>query len=296
MIEIYEGELAVTFIVKNSYTIQSVKGYQTLYDNEGNPTEVETVLLYTSTPIGSTPVEKTLEVDVSGLSQWPAPFRVQINMLDGSTPRVIKSHYAVVQPYATVNAIALSGGVNITDQNAPNYKSPNLVRDMESVARHVINAFTGRTFGRFYDSRAFEGTDKDRLYSDEHFSWVGAVSVEGGDVLYDDTTTTTTEISPSGHLLFVKDGDERLGFPEGYKYRVVGIYGEPSVPYDVQLAAKMLTIHYLCEDAAQQNQYIDQIKFGESATRTNRLAFSGTGLMAVDRILEPYRIGTFRVL
>lgn len=296
MIEIYEGEISVTFIVDNSYTIQTVKGFQTLYDAEGNPAPVETNLSYTSAPIGDTPTEKTLTVDVSLLSQWPAPFRVEIAMLDGATPRVVKANYSVVQPYATVSAIALSGNLNISDLNAANYRSPVLVRDMESVARHVINSHTGRNFGRFYDSRTFDGTDKDCLYSDEHFVWVGAVCISGSDVLFSDDLTTTTEISPSGHLLYVKDGDDRLGFPEGYKYRVVGIYGEPSVPYDIQLAAKMLTIHYLCEDSAQQNQYIDQIKFGESATRANRLAFAGTGLMAVDKILEPYRIGNFRVL
>jgi hypothetical protein len=217
-------------------------------------------------------------------------------MLDGSTPRVIKSYYDVVSPYATVQEIVASGNFNISDINARNYKSPTTIRDMESVARHVINAYTGRQFGRFYDTRTFDGTDKDRLYSDEHFSWVGAVSVVGGDILYTETNGNEVEISPSGHLVSILDGGETLGFPEGYRYRVTGIYGEKSVPYDIQLAAKMLTIHYLCEDASKQNKYIEQTKFGESALKTNRLAFAGTGLMAVDRILEPYRIGTFRVL
>jgi hypothetical protein len=293
MIEIYEGEINVSFIVKDSYTIQNVRGYQTLYDDRSMPEEVMTPLLYTSVTSGT---DKTLTVDVSGLSSWPAPFRVEINMLDGVTPRVIKSYYAVVQPYVSVASIVASGGISITDINAANYKSPSLIRDMESVARHVINAYTGRQFGRFYEARTFDGTDRDRLYSDEHFSWVGAVSVGGGDILYTQTNGNSIEISPSGHLLYVKDGESPLGFPEGYRYRVTGIYGENSVPYDVELACKMLSIHYLCEDSVKQNQYIDQVKFGESGLRANRLAFAGTGLMAVDRILEPYRIGNFRVL
>lgn len=296
MIEIYEGEISVTFVVDNTFTIESITGFQTLYDTSGTREQVSSVLTYASEPIGDTPTEKLITVDVSELSQWPAPFRIEIEMLDGITPRTIKSEYSVVQPYVSINQIALSGGINISDPDGPGYKSPSLVRDMESVARHVINAYTGRTFGRFYESRTFDGTDRDRLYSDEHFVWVGAVSISGGEVLYDGVLPTTTEVSPSGHLLFVNDGDDRLGFPEGYRYRVVAIYGESSVPYDIQIAAKMLSIHYLCEDVAQQNKYIDQIKFGESATRSNRLAFAGTGLMAVDRILEPYRIGNFRVL
>jgi hypothetical protein len=296
MIEIYEGEVNVTFVVSDAYVIQGIKGFQTLYNNLGEPTPVETNLFYTSTPLGGVPAEKMLTVDVAELSQWPAGFRIEISLLDGSTPRVIKTNYDVVQPYVSVQNIALAGGFNTSDVDAPGYRNPVVIRDMESVARHVINAYTGRTFGRFYDSRVIEGSDTDRLYSDEHFSWIGAVSVENGDVLYDEDSNNEVEISPSGHLLYVKDGASRYGFPEGYKYRIVGIFGETSIPYDIQLAAKMLTVHYLCEDAAQQNQYIDQIKFGESQTRANRLAFAGTGLMTVDRILEPYRVGTFRVL
>jgi hypothetical protein len=293
MIEIYEGEIDISFTVKNSYTIQTIRGYQTLYDDRSVPEEVMTPLLYTSVTSGT---DKTLTVDVSALSSWPSNFRVEVSMMDGVIPRVIKSYYSVVNPYVSVSAIVASSGISITDINAANYKSPTLVRDMESVARHVINAYTGRTFGRRYDARTFDGTDKDRLYSDEHFAWVGAVSVVGGDILYTQTNGNTVEISPSGHVLYVKEGDDPLGFPEGYRYRVTGIYGEQSIPYDVELACKMLTIHYLCEDSAKQNQYIDQVKFGESGLRANRLAFAGTGLMAVDRILEPYRIGTFRVL
>jgi hypothetical protein len=296
MIEVYEGEPEITFVVNNDYVIESIRGYQTLFNEYSEPQTVETALTYTSTPIGLTPVNKELVVNVSDLSQWPTPFSVHLTFHDNVGVKVIKSYYNVVQPYASISAIVVSGGIDVSDTASINYKSEILIRDMESVARTVIESYTGRNFGRSYGARTIDGTDRDRLYSSEHFSWVGAVSVEGGDVLYQAGASSTVEISPSGHLLFVKDGGEFLGFPEGYRYRVAGIFGENSVPYDVELAAKMLTIHYLCESSAQQNQYVDQIKFGESATRVNRLAFAGTGLMAVDRLLEKYRVGRFRVL
>jgi hypothetical protein len=295
VIEIYEGEITTTMVIKNSWDVLSVTGYHSLYDELGNATEVDYALPVTEEPIGEVPLYKNLTVDVSAGSEWPTNFRIEVVVDDNGTERTIKNYYSVVTPYVLTEEIIISGGFNTTSQDAPNYRPYQTIREMESLARHIIEGYTGRMFGRTYTAMDFDGTDKDMLYCDEHFLWVGAVAVRD-EAIFAPALDTTVEISPSGHLLYIRDGDEHLGFPSGYKYRVVGIFGENDVPYDVTLAAKMLAIHYLCNDSAQQNAYVDQVKFGESATRTNRLAFAGTGLLAVDRLLEKYRFHNFRVL
>lgn len=293
MIEIYEGESPVSFTIPLANTVVSVVGLQTLYDAAALPVEEEYSLTFEEVAIDAT--YKDVIVDVSALSEWPTGFRVQLTFLVGSVEKVIKADYAVVTPYVSVASILEAGGFTTTDSSSPRYRTYSAIRDMEAVARHVVEGYTGRFFGRSYSKAAFDGSDLDRLYFDQHVVWLGLFK-QGDDILYSSTVGEYV-VSPTGHVVSIlDDSGDRYGFPTGYRYEAVGIFGEPDVPYDVELATKMLAVHYLCADSAQQNAYVDQVKFGESATRTNKLAFTGTGLLAADRLLEKYRFNNLLVI
>jgi hypothetical protein len=296
MIEVYQGELTVSVMIPNAYTVTAVTITQKMYDDvTGDRVDEDTTPAYTEEPIGATPTHKYVHVDVSNVSGWPSPFTIRIDVLVDGDSKFIKSSYDIVVPYATVDEIVAAGNIDLEDINSSNYKTYQQVRDAEAIARHTIESYTGRFFGRSYSKWDVQGTDKTVLFSDEHILWLGAV-FHDDEAIYD-SDTGSYEVSESGHTFEVKDDDgERYGFPEGYKYSVIGIFGNDDVPYDVTLAAKQLAVHFLCSDSATQNNYIDQVKFGESANRYNRLAFYGTGLHNVDLLLNKYRFHNYKVL
>jgi hypothetical protein len=296
MIEVYQGELTVSILVPYAYVVTDVTITQEMFDSvTGARADVESTPSYTQEPIGLTPTHKYVIVDVSGVSGWPTPFSIRIDLLVDGDPKFIKSSYEVVVPYATVSDIASAGNFDTDNELASNYKSYQQLRDAEAIARHTIEADTGRFFGRAYSKWTVQGTDKTVLYSDRHVTWLGAV-FHDDEAIYDEDTGSY-ELSDSAYCISVKDDDgENYGFPEGYAYSVIGIFGEDDVPYDITLAAKQLAVHFLCSDSAIVNNYIDQTKFGESANRYNRLAFSRTGLQNVDLLLNKYRFHNYKVL
>jgi hypothetical protein len=292
MIEVYQGELSVATALPGTYVVTGVTVVQKMFDSEtGDRSDQESTPAYEVTEVGSS---KIVSVDISEVSGWPSPFYIKVDILLNGDPHFVKTDCNVVVPYATGDQIIESGNFSM-DPDDSNYKSPSQIRDAEAIARHVIEAYTGRYFGRTYDKWQLQGTDSTVLFSDEHVLWAGAV-FHDDDAIYS-STTGSYEVSDSGHCLSVKDdAGEAYGFPENYSYSLVGIFGENFVPYDVSIAAKMLSVHYLCADSAIQNNYIDQTKFGESANRYNRLAFVGTGLQAVDTLLNHYRFHNYKVL
>jgi hypothetical protein len=289
MIEVYSGEPTVEITLPDAYTITAVAVSQL---DAAPVTPVYTV----SAPFGS-PAKKTVTVDVIEQTSWPAEFSIRIDLLVGSTPRFAKYDYRPVVPYVSVEDIASAGGLSLTDSDSPSYRSYSDVKEMETLARHIVEAYTGKFFGKEYGVRRGEGTDSASLYSGSPIVWIDSVTHDD-DVLFSwSDSIGSSEISPTGHTVEIKDeSGERYGFPENSKYEIAGIFGMNSVPTDVDMATKMLAVHFLCSDSAAHNSYIEQIKFGESANKYNRLAFAGTGLLAADTLLQKYRFHNYKVL
>lgn len=286
MIEVFEGEKSVILLVPEASTDVSAEYRRLMFLDDGTE-EVESAPLDVTVSDVVELGQKEVEIDISDISQWPTPFDVYMTYTIDSQEEAVKVEYSVVTPYASPESIVVSGGFTTTDTYSAGYREYASVREMESLARHVINSQTRQNFGRSYKKVIVEGTDVDQLYLDEEASWIGAVLCNG-EPIYPDGAATYS-LSASGHGLSIREEDGvKCGFPSGYTYEVIGIFGPKFVPFDITLAAKQLAVHYLCSDAAQVNRYIESIKFGESAQKVSSKAFTGTGLFAVDRLLEPY--------
>jgi hypothetical protein len=295
LIEIYEGEPVVVVLLDDEHDLVSVSAARSIFDDTGKRTIETSTPPYTVTSI-SNAAAKEIAIDVSELSQWPEPFKIELSYYDGAVLKTVKNSYDVVTKYASVEDIAISGGISLNDPMAQNYQPWTVVREMESLARRVVDSFTGRSFGRRYKKVQVDATDGCSLYLDEPVSWVGAV-FHDEEMIYGPDLDSTVAVSDSGQLVEVRDSTgQKFGFPSGYEYYVVGIFGPEEVPIDVQLATKQLAIHYLCSDSSTVNKYVEQVKFGESSTKTNRLAFYGTGLRAVDLLLDHYRFHRYLVV
>ena len=292
MKEVYEGEETVSILIPNDAVVDSVNGYHILYDDSAMPVETEYALSYTEEPIGDPATYKYVHIDVSELSQWPTDFEVHLTY---DTDSVIKNKFFVVAPYAEIDEIAVAGGFQTTDPQGDKYMAYATIREMESLARNIINSYTGRDFGREYRKIVLDGTDTDLLYSDEHITWIGLV-MHDDEPIYSSTVGQYVVSQTHHGLTIIDDYGDKYGFPEGYDYTLIGIFGEEEVPQDITLAAKMLAVNYLCNGSGGTNKYVEQTKFGESQTKVNRLAFVGTGLHAVDLLLEKYRFNTMQVL
>jgi len=77
-------------------------------------------------------------------------------------------------------------------------------------------------------------------------------------------------------------------FPREYDYVVVGEFGWPVIPQDIQDAARMLMNDISCNKLQYVSQYIKEYKTDQFTIKYDDLAVRGTGNMLVDQILSKY--------
>lgn len=90
---------------------------------------------------------------------------------------------------------------------------------------------------------------------------------------------------PIAALTKVKEFDL---FPKDYDYTVVGEFGYPVVPVDIQEATKMLINDLECGKLSYIDKYITEYKTDQFTIKYSDMAWKGTGNRIVDEILQSY--------
>jgi hypothetical protein len=289
MSEIYESQTQVIIQIPAADIITSVRASQVRWDYERPPIEIVESATYT---VDTESPLKNVSIDIPGTFEM-TDFSVEVITNSGT----FRGSYERVVPYATVDQLAAAAGVQYTDPAGDNYRSEADIKQIESLARTVIESITGRCFGKWYTAYDLEGTETRVLYSSEPILFVDLLRTHD-DILYGpDTTDVDYAITPSGHgVELFEDVDIYYGFPDGYTYMLVGTFGYDKVPADINHAAILIGSTYLCSPASYWNRYVEQTKFGESQTKFNRLAFVGTGNAAADIILQKYQFHRYFVI
>jgi hypothetical protein len=288
MNEVYNTDTTAVVKIKTGESVTSVKVYQSTWTNDRIPADAEFAV--THSVVSGSPYDDIV-VDLPPTLK-PADFYIVV-VTGVSTYR---ETFTLVHPYATVDQIAEAAKVQYTDPLADNYKPLATIRQMESLARAVIDAQTGHNFGQWYAAYDMPGTDTRIIYSQHPVLDVDLVRTHDDILLGPAVANVEFAITPSGHGVEVFEDDVYYGFPEGYKYQVVGTYGYNYVPNDINHAAILIASTYLCSAASYWNRYIEQTKFGESQAKFNRLAFAGTGNAAADIILNKYQFHKYFVI
>jgi hypothetical protein len=218
--------------------------------------------------------------------------------------------YEAYTPYASVSDIIDYYGFG-TRASDLNYRSQDEIQSAEFIARMQVENYTGQTFGRKWGDQEIFGNNSDalelieRMISIEKLYENGILSIDyttdpisnnfGWDV---ELTTTNRAIrivnnSNQGAIAYDSSFDPTVlyagRFRSGYRYKIWGEKGWIYVPQDVRRCTVMLAGDYLSKDAEWRNKYLKKIQLGEIDFELDSGAFTGTGNVIVDQILDQYR-------
>jgi hypothetical protein len=240
-----------------------------------------------------------------------------------STNRVIKMVWAysiggrstsqsifveIVTPYALVSDIVQYYNIGQKPSEI-NYTPASQIANAEKIARMQINSYTNQNFGRRYDSQEQFGSGSDAIELTEKMLNVDKV-YENGQLLIDYTASPTfnnfgfdVELSPTGKAVRIITGfgdvryDNQVDptilyygrFRQNARYVFTGNIGYNYVPQDIKTCAILLAGDYLSRDSEWRNKYLNRVDLAEITFGLNNAAFTGTGNVTVDQVLDNYR-------
>jgi hypothetical protein len=222
---------------------------------------------------------------------------------DGVTKQYTQdSPVKVVTPYVTADEITEA----IPDISS--YATPAEIVRVERRIRGVIETYTGQKFGRFVGRRQIIGAGESQLKLPERL--VSLTDIAGSNVLFDSTGHAASgfysvrgdgwylgvsEPTPEGDYAFenvIRDPDSmwnRGGFRDNIVYTVDGVWGYDEVPTGVKEAALIMIEEALCPQAVYRERYLKAISGDGWRYEFVGAAYSGTGNVIADQLLEEYR-------
>lgn len=175
----------------------------------------------------------------------------------------------------------------------------------EKRIRGVIENYTGQKFGRFVGKRQVIGAGDNQLKLPERL--VGLTNLSGANVLQDVNIPDFYAVrgdgyylglsspTPSGDYVFenvIRDPDSMWnhgGFRDNVVYTVDGVWGFDEVPSEVKEAAIILIEDNLCPQNVYRDRYLKAISGDGWRYEFVAAAYSGTGSVIADQLLEQYR-------
>jgi hypothetical protein len=173
----------------------------------------------------------------------------------------------------------------------------------ERVARFIIHAYCGQTFGIKEATYPIEGHGASsllltsRIIEVDSVASVNSTPPRPGEVV-GFSNVMPWEIIADGWAIRQQPQHTKLDpvnkyaikFRRNKIYDVTGVWGHESVPIAIQEAAKILVSDLLCADHKYRDKYLDNIKMGDWRLQFASKAFSGTGNVLADQLLKDYRL------
>lgn len=184
----------------------------------------------------------------------------------------------------------------------PNATLQEIIR-IERATRHIINAFTGQTFGREYSAKTVRGGGTTlllpgRLLKLEKFNGY-AVTTEVN-IAADGWALTKPKygvppVKADAWGLHMHTGgvihnpnNIRVGTFNNAEYTIEGEWGWKYVPESVKEAARLLVDDYACADIEYRDRYLTSMTAADWRIQFNSGAFTGTGNVRADQLLSDY--------
>ena len=228
-------------------------------------------------------------------------------VLDGNTT-LVKQDIVISTPYVSVGEIIdeLGLGAEPTDANYFPYAK---LRTAERISRLMINNYTGRTFSQRLDSQVVYGNGSDTLLFPERMT--AFTQIYQDDVLVYDSEEGynaygyTIELTETGQGLRITNSSDlglsvippsarfdtpKLNWNDGSRYKIFGTMGYEYIPIEVKQAAFVLVSDNLYNDSLWRQKYVGEFDTGQMSVKLRDAAFSGTGNLLADDLLDPYKI------
>lgn len=228
-------------------------------------------------------------------------------VLDGNTTN-FKQDVVIATPYVSIGEIIdeLGLGAEPTD---PNYFSYAKLRTAERLSRLMIENHTGRRFGRRLDSQVVYGNGSDTLIFFEAMTDFSKIYQD--DVLIYDADTgynaygyniELTETGQGVRITHISDyglsvippsarfDTPHLGWADGSRFKIYATMGYEYIPLEVKQAAFLLVADNLYNDSLWRQKYVGKFDTGQMSVELRDTAFTGTGNLIADNLLDPFKI------
>lgn len=217
--------------------------------------------------------------------------------------------YTVIStPYAEVGEIIteLDLGSEPMDYN---YFPHSKLRSAERMARLMINNYTGRDFGQKLGAQIVYGNGSDTLIFAERMSAFTKIE-QDDEVIYDSELGINTlgygiVLTETGQGVRITNAAQldvseypasaylyppKMHFRNGARFKIYGTLGYPYIPLPIKQACFLLISDLLYNDALWRQKYIAEFDTGNMKVKLRDTAFTGTGNLLADDLLDPYKI------
>ena len=215
---------------------------------------------------------------------------------------------AIATPYVEVGETVSELGLGSEPQDL-NYFPQAKLRAAERLARMQINNYTGRIFAKRLGAQVVYGMGSDTLIFTERMTSFTKVEMID-EVMYDSENNINSfgydlELTETGQGLRIKNSSSidvsvyptsaygatpNLKFVNGARYKVYGTLGYEYVPVEVKQAALLLINDNLYNDSLWRQKYIAEFDTGQMSVKLRDSAFTGTGNLVADDLLDTYKI------
>lgn len=237
--------------------------------------------------------------------------------IDGE--EISKSEYVyVVIPYTDMTRASEILGIGF-DPSDNNYKSSDELRMAEKYARTIIEKHTDQKFYLYQDSYTVYGSGSDTLILPQKINRLD--SLYANDILLVDNLLNidnwnyVVEFVGSGfglrinraammdNTVYTANGmvppsihDSNGVFQNQVQYSVSGQFGYHEVPDEVDMACIELMKDYFSKDKTWRNKYMKSISTFDWQFEYDYGAYSGTGNLYVDKLLDPFVLTQIMVI
>ena len=249
-----------------------------------------------TTPVAYQPFHLTIPYSIA---KYNRKIQINLQIIDQASFTEDILYASLVRPYATVADIQAALG--ITGQESQ-------LEALERRARFIIDSKTGDQFGFTYESIQSYGQGSDVLDLKKRIETFDKVTKDD-QVIFDSTedpeinlfyrpvaiseSKTRLKVIEEGANLFewaepTVLANER-GFEKNSLYTVRGEYGWDFVPLAIKEATIILVEDMRCGDWNYRNTGLKQVKNDAFDLQYSDNIFLGTGNLAVDSLIAPYK-------
>jgi hypothetical protein len=185
-----------------------------------------------------------------------------------------------------------------------------LARTVEQAVRHIIQAHTGQSFGRYVGSKSVTGSGENslrlpsRVISLKSINGsvyaVHGVAVRGNGWYLQSKSRDVPTIRAdwdgwneataytSGVPIAAPNHKSLMAFHRHQEYLIDGVWGWNSVPAAVSEAAKLLINDYACADSNYRDRFLTSMTAADWRIQFHDGAFTNTGNVRANQLLSAY--------
>jgi len=193
-----------------------------------------------------------------------------------------------IAPLKYIESALIENGAGSSDVTSFNQQ----ITEMENTVRLIIQAYTGQNFSAVQETRYAKGTTELGRVLNQAIE-IDVVSPPLTADLYQQYTYLNIKQAPPEGFSPGFDGVIRV--PNDYysntRYTITGLWGWLDIPAAVQEAALILVKELSCNETLYRDRYLQVVSYADSRFQFNPMAFSGTGNVKADQLLDEFKRG-----